>query len=330
MQKLLTFSVASYNIEKYIDKLMHSVLKPEVLDKIEVLVVNDGSKDKTAKIAKEYEEKYPDTVRLIDKPNGGHGSTINRGILEATGKYFRALDGDDWVDSEALIKLVAKLPDIESDIILMDFKYCYEIGKTELASVTALEDGATYIFDDISDKIDYMLYHSVVYRTEFLRQHNIKLQEHCFYVDTEFMLYPIPYVNTLTYLALPLYCYRIGIGEQSVSIDSRKKHVNDFEKVAHNLLSFYKSLPDNISENKRSYISTGVANHCIHYIGSLLLFKPNIKHKNKIKDFDGEVLGVSKSIFDKMFEGAKTVKMLRASNYLMYRPMHIYKIFHES
>ena len=100
MEKLLTISVAAYNVEAYLDQLMASVIASGVLDAIEVLIVSDGSTDRTAEIARGYEAQYPASVRLIEKPNGGHGSTINRGIREAKGKFFRALDGDDWVCPE--------------------------------------------------------------------------------------------------------------------------------------------------------------------------------------------------------------------------------------
>ena len=118
MEKILSISVAAYNVEKYLDQLMQSVIASGAIDDLEVLIVNDGSKDGTADKAMEYQKKYPQSVRLIDKENGGHGSTINRGITEATGKYFRALDGDDWVHSEHLGKLVEKMKNIDADYLL--------------------------------------------------------------------------------------------------------------------------------------------------------------------------------------------------------------------
>lgn len=118
----MTFSIAAYNVEKYLDKLLKTIICVPNNEMVEVLVVNDGSKDSTAQIAKEYEKNYAGVVRLIDKENGGHGSTINRGIKEAKGKYFKAIDGDDWVDSEALEKLLNDLTQIDSDLVLMDYK----------------------------------------------------------------------------------------------------------------------------------------------------------------------------------------------------------------
>lgn len=325
MDKILTFSIASYNIEKYIDKLMNSVLDERVLDKIEVLVVNDGSKDRTAEIAKDYEEKYPQTVRLVDKENGGHGSTINRGIVEAKGKYFRALDGDDWVDTEALVETVARLEGTESDMIIMDYRTCYEAGGEELEDFPMLEDNKEYKFDDIADKVQYIRYHSTIYKTEFLRKNNIRLDEHCFYVDSEYMLFSIPLVDTVAYFALALYCYRIGIGEQSVSFEGRMKHIADSHKVAEKLLENYKNMPEEMSPAKRRYVTDGVAAHCTYHYNSLLIFKASKEKKKDIISFDKMLKEKYPEIYDRITDMSILIKIMRKTNYMAYPLMPVYK-----
>lgn len=325
MDKLLTFSIASYNIEKYIDKLMNSILDERILDKIEVLVVNDGSKDRTAEITKNYEEKYPQTVRLVDKENGGHGSTINRGIIEASGKYFRALDGDDWADTEALVETVARLENTESDMIIMDYRTCYEAGGEEVETFSMLEDNKEYKFDDIADKVQYIRYHSTIYKTEFLRKNNIRLDEHCFYVDSEYMLFSIPLVDTVTYFALALYCYRIGIGEQSVSFEGRMKHIADGHKVAKKLLECYKNMSEDISSEKREYVTDGVAAHCTYHYNSLLIFKASKEKKDDIIAFDKMLKEKYPEIYDRINDMSILIKILRKTNYVAYPLMPIYK-----
>ena len=106
MEKILTVVVPAYNIETYVKQCLDSFVQKEILDDIEVLVINDGSKDRTVELAEAYVRKYPETFRVINKENGGHGSTINRGIKEASGRYFKVVDGDDWVEGEAFVKLV--------------------------------------------------------------------------------------------------------------------------------------------------------------------------------------------------------------------------------
>ena len=106
MPKILTVTIPAYNVEKYMDEVLPTFLEESILNKIEILIVNDGSKDGTSKKGKQYEQQYPAVIRLIDKENGGHGSTINKGIELATGKYFKVVDGDDWVDTHALIQML--------------------------------------------------------------------------------------------------------------------------------------------------------------------------------------------------------------------------------
>ena len=118
MDKLLTVVIPAYNIEKYEEQCLSSFVKPKALPEIEVLVVNDGSSDRTVEIAEKYVQKYPDIFRVINKENGGHGSTINRGIEEARGTYFKVVDGDDWVDGAAFGKLVRFLHTAKSDFIV--------------------------------------------------------------------------------------------------------------------------------------------------------------------------------------------------------------------
>ena len=126
MEKILSVSIASYNVEKFIRKALDSCCVPEIMDRLEVLVVNDGSTDSTLEIAREYEEKYPQTFRVIDKKNGGYGSTVNASIKAATGKYFRLLDGDDWFDRDGLVNFIEELTAAEEDMIVAQFKRVFE------------------------------------------------------------------------------------------------------------------------------------------------------------------------------------------------------------
>lgn len=117
MSKVLTITIPAYNVEKYMDEVLPTFLAESIMDKIEILIVNDGSKDKTSEIGKRYEAQYPGVIKLVDKENGGHGSTINKGIELATGKYFKVVDGDDWVDTDAFITYVTMLEKLDTDAV---------------------------------------------------------------------------------------------------------------------------------------------------------------------------------------------------------------------
>ena len=131
MNKIVSISIAAYNVENFLDETLSSLFCPDVLDDIEVFIVNDGSKDATADIARKYVEKCPTSFFLIDKNNGGYGSTINASVLKATGKYFRLLDGDDWFDKTELIKYISALKKTDSDLVITDFVKRIQTTKEE-------------------------------------------------------------------------------------------------------------------------------------------------------------------------------------------------------
>lgn len=321
MEKLLTISVAAYNVEAYLDQLMASVIASGVLDAIEVLIVSDGSTDRTAEIARGYEAQYPASVRLIEKPNGGHGSTINRGIREAKGKFFRALDGDDWVCPEHLASLVRRLPEIGAELILSDFRYCYADGREEWETFPDLTDGETYSIGEILSDADRMLYHAVIYRTDLLQEHAITLDEHCFYVDTEFVMYPVPYLNTVYYAKPDVYCYRLGLDGQSVSIPSRVRHIENGRTVAESLLRFYRAVSPELDEAKREYLVRKIAAHCLWHVKSLMYCPESPENKRAVIDFDRFVRAQAPEIWREMAnKGIKSrlLKVLRASGFLAY------------
>lgn len=321
MDKLITFSVAAYNVEKYLPKLFDSIIDPIIINNIEILIVDDGSSDKTVEISKKYEKIYPDSVRVISKENGGHGSTINVGMREAKGKYFRALDGDDWVNTPDLVKLVDRLEKTEADMVLTDFLTCYSNGRIVRETFRQLVDGMEYDFRDIVSKVNWMRYHTVIYKTSILKKHDIKLDEHCFYVDSEFMIFPIPYIKTLVYYNLAIYCYRYGDAGQSVSSSSRIKHSEDSYKVFESLAEMYKSLPDNISKEHRKYIEHGISGHCIWHYRTIMTFPKSREKKKELIDYEKKIKNISREIYLGMEDYGKSsrlIKVMRRSNYRLY------------
>lgn len=321
--KLLTFSVAAYNVETYLPKLFETLLDRRCIDRIEILIINDGSSDKTAQIAEQYQTRFPDSVRLVNKENGGHGSTINKGIGEAAGRYFRALDGDDWVDSDALCSLLEHLESADADVILTNYYKCYPDGHRTKERFHNLETGRIYAFEEVAPLVTWMCYHTVIYKTDLLKKNCIHLDEHCFYVDSELMILPIPYVNTVAFYDYSFYCYRLGLEGQSVSPTSRMKHAQDSYTVANSLLKMYDNLSDKLSEPKRHYIEHGIAGHCTWHFRTILTCPPSLEKKKEVQDFDKLVRNHSKAIYNEMEQFGKTSQLLqivRRSGYLLYYP----------
>ncbi|MBR5932087.1 MAG: glycosyltransferase family 2 protein [Lachnospiraceae bacterium] len=325
MEKVLTFSVAAYNVEKYLEKLLDSIIVAGMNEDIEVLVVNDGSTDRTSEIALQYEARFPEMIKHVGKENGGHGSTINKGIELATGKFFRALDGDDWVDSESLKKVLAELKKTDADLVVVDYIDAYEDGTRELNTMKNLKSGQTYPFDDIVDLIDWCTYHYTIYKTSILKEHHIRLTEHCFYVDSEFCLYPIPYVKDMLYLDHPLYCYRLGYDEQSVSAIGRKKHIEDSDKVSRNMLTFMHEMEPKVSPKRLQYLTHVTMRHIVRHYHAMLLFEPTKEQKEKILDFERFVKEQSPTIYKQIPEHSLICRVLRMTNYAFYPQVIAYR-----
>lgn len=226
MSKTLTISIAAYNVEKYLDKALSSLVVDSVLDDIEVIVVNDGSKDRTGNIASTYIEKNPDSFKLINKTNGGYGSTINSSLSVATGKYYKLLDGDDWFLSSNLPLFVETLKNCESDIVYTPFFFVKEPDMEEKEEKFSFEKDVVLS----SSEIYALSMHATTVKTELIKD-KIKITEHSFYTDFEFCLKSILLSSTLTYFDVPLYCYRIGQNEQSVSIKGYLRHIDEHEKM---------------------------------------------------------------------------------------------------
>ena len=325
MEKILTISVAAYNVEQYIEQLLDSVVNAGVNDKIEVLVVNDGGTDHTLEIAQRYADRYPGTVIPVDKENGGHGSTINKGIELATGRYFRALDGDDWLETEALTELIGILEKIDVDIVISNYSDKYEDGREIFWPMKQLKDGQVYQFDEIVDSIEWITYHYLIYKTSILKEHQIRLTEHCFYVDYEFCLYPIIYVKDCLYLDTPLYCYRRGLDEQSVSSKGRKKHVDNSETVAKNLLAFLNSHQDDLSPEKKKYVERVTCSQCHKHYNTIMLFDASEEMKQQWLEHDKYVKETSPVVYKMIGDLSSTIRFLRKHQGRFYSAVISYR-----
>ncbi len=292
MEKLLTISIAAYNVEKYLKKTLDScVIRKELLGYLDVCIVDDGSEDNTALIAMEYVQHYPETFRYLKKENGGYGSTVNYSINAAKGKYFRLLDGDDWYCKTALEKYVSCLQRCDSDLILSDYSIVYEksnriVNKKNFEYVHMQK----YSIDSFDSKCKIAMY-SFCYKTNLLRGKKITLTEHCFYTDMEFMLLPLRFITSFTYLNIDLYQYRIGLKEQSVSIAGMKKHYQDYYKVFLSLqnseleyINFDEYNKNIDSAIKKSIILMAKTSYC-----SLLCLPLSHESYEKIKKLDANI-----------------------------------------
>ena len=247
---ILTVVVPAYNVEAYLDKTLYSLCNHRNIGKLEILVINDGSKDATSVIAKKYEQYSAGIVRLIEKENGGHGSTINVGLKEAKGKYFRIIDGDDWVDSENLAKLVDYLEDKDYDLVLTKGRYEY-VEKADMENIIdypMLNEGTVYHFDDLLyPGYGFQTYGPLLttgnYHTDCLRRAGFNLSEKKPYVDMEFNAFAQRYVDTVVFKDLDIYRYLIGRTGQTVSPGFWRKRHGDHRAIIFNILETLDRMP---------------------------------------------------------------------------------------
>ena len=243
MEKILSVAVPSYNVEKYLNKCLDSFSDDRLKDGLEVLIVNDGSTDRTEEIAQEYVKRYPEIFRLINKENGGHGSAVNAGMDHATGKYFRIVDGDDWVLTDHLVQLLDILRDTDSDLVVDEKREVHMI--TKATNFTPLPDyvekNKVYKFKEICDLNDigpYILLHTLSAKTELLRKNHIHLLEHIFYVDYEYIVKTTCESDTIMFIDLEIYQYLVGNANQSVDSQNYVKRYEHHDKVVKELLRF--------------------------------------------------------------------------------------------
>ena len=235
--KLLTFAIPCYNSEAYMEKCIESLLPGG--DDVEILIVDDGSHDRTAEIADAYEKKYPGIIRAIHQENGGHGEAVNTGIRNATGLYFKVVDSDDWVDLGAYRKILDKLREISGGDRVLDMfiaNYVYEkegVKHKKVMRCSNLPKDRIFTWKEAGHfhKGQYILMHSVIYRTELLRDCKLELPEHTFYVDNIFAYQPLPYVKKIYYMDIDLYQYFLGRADQSVNEEVMMRRIDQQIKV---------------------------------------------------------------------------------------------------
>lgn len=297
--KIITVSIAAYNVESYIEQCLDSFADERLRETLEVLIINDGSTDNTALIAERYVQNHPEIFRLINKENGGHGSTINRGIQEASGKYFKPVDGDDWVDTENLITIIDMLRNIDSDLVITDFCEKYmKTGQTRKICCDSLPRNELTNFCDIDWK-DLLVYHNMIYVTNVLQQNDILVSEKVFFEDTEYVLFPLKYINTFYYMPSVLYYYRLEREGQSCSVEGIIKHINDLRQITINLFKFYIQNQNSEKIKKDYYKMRIIASLNFYYTAthSDLWFKSEQGNRKRNQLFYKTLLFISPTLF---------------------------------
>ena len=231
MDKTLTIIIPTYNMERYLEKCLSSlVVEKKVMERLEVLVVIDGATDQSEAIATKFQDLHPGTVRVISKENGNYGSCINRGLREATGKYVKVLDADDSFVPENLEHLVEFLSGTDVDLVITDYRKVDENGETIDEPKFYATPRKDLPFSAIDPKRS-MEMHMVTYRTENLRSVDYKQTEKISYTDQEWIFVPMLTVKTFHYLDKVVYNYLWGREGQTMGAAVIAKSQTQLMKV---------------------------------------------------------------------------------------------------
>ena len=243
--KLISFAVPCYNSENYMRHCIDTLLTGG--DKVEIILVNDGSTDQTGAIADEYKEKYPNTIKVIHKENGGHGSGIMAGLQAAEGMYYKVVDSDDWANPEALQKILNVMEEFWQkgdplDMIVCNYVYEHEKRKNHTVHYRGiLPHCRKFTWSECGpfDISRYIIMHAVFYRTEIVRQCDLQIPLHTFYVDNIFLYSPLPLVKSIYYTDVDFYRYFIGRADQSVNEANMIKRVDQQILISKLILQKY-------------------------------------------------------------------------------------------
>ena len=327
--KIISVIIPSYNIEKYIDKCLNSFVNDKILDYLDILVINDGSTDNTSIIAKKYETKYPKSIRVIDKTNGGHGSTINVGIQYAIGKYTMVVDGDDWINNNELLEIVESLNSME-DFDAIYYNYVTE-AQLDNKKIYHSLNGIFSIPGNVNlDNSKLSIYNQIglantMYKTSILKEKKSEILEKTYYVDVEYMLFPLEYIKKAYYFDKTVYHYLVGRANQSINIKTALKHIDDRKKVVYDVV-------DKIHINDSQYLTSFHKKFYNIKLSSVIndyydiVIRGNYNVKKNIKEMDNYIKAHDLLLYEYFTKQYKYIKVIRFFNYSLFVSKIAYKM----
>lgn len=269
--KYITFVIPSYNSEGYLHHAVESILPAG--EDVEILIINDGSKDRTGEIADQLAARHPAIIRAIHKENGGHGSGVNRGLQEAQGVYLKVVDSDDWVDEKALLALLNTVKrhvdrGIEPDLYFTNYVYNHAADNTKhvKACDRKMPQDKIFSWNEVKPFYpgEYLMMHTLMYKVQVLRDYGLVLPEKTFYVDNLYAYAPLPACRKLYYLNVDLYQYFIGRADQSVNINNMTRRYDQQIRVM-------KCMADAYSYRQIMEMDQGLRRYMLHELGSIML-----------------------------------------------------------
>lgn len=316
-QKILSVVVPTYNMEDYLPRCLDSVTREDVPCTLEVIVVNDGSKDRSLEIAKEYQAKRPDIISIIDKPNGHYGSCINAALKVATGKYFRPLDADDWFNTDALIEFLTELENADVDLAMTPFK-CIRKTKSIILSPKNVAYKKIYTPNDAAfwgrQKTMFMTMQSFTYKLSTLKESGLKHTEGINYTDTEYVFYPLQATKRIMLFNLCLYNYDLTRDGQSMNPVVAARNHSQLALIIEKIFS---------KRNSFSFLEakTLCCSGLINYYYRMLFYCKDDKELKRIDKYVLNSNSILKKILDKSLAYAPAMWRLLGIHFFWYEPL---------
>ena len=317
MKKLLTISIAAYNQEKYIKQTLDSLIDETIIDELEIFVVDDGANDHTLKIARQYAEKYPQSIFPIHKENGGYGSTVNYSIAHMSGKYFRMLDGDDWYETKGFCNFVLALKRMDADVVITPY---YEGTTGEMKCVRwDVPWGKTIHIENMDAKQTFGMW-AITYKSDVIRKSGMILPP-MLYIDQIYNIVPFVYSETISFLDYAVYCYRTGQEGQSISRTARIRHTRDILNLCMWQCDFYEKQKHRGGKNL-NYIASRIGGDSYQFSFNTLIMHPVSKENlNQLIKFERTIRKLSPDIYNRAKEVGRWKKLIflfRMTNYYLY------------
>lgn len=309
MNKILSIIIPTYNMERYLEKCLSSLII-DGLERVEVIVVNDGSKDRSLDIAQSFASKYPESFVIIDKGNGNYGSCINAGLYKATGKYVKVLDADDYFDTDNFAQMLALLEELDVDLFLADYTRVYDEG--EKRESLSLPKCTVFDFTAECKKLKKILLkiwmHNIVYKRENLISISYKQTEGIFYTDNEWKYRPMATVRKAYYWDHSVYNYLIGREGQSVDKSVALKRFNDDLIVTLAMVKAYDGMCELNPAMKKIYYHTIFRR--VRWIYKTNIVKRKLFDNPLLVRFDEELKQLSPILYKKMERELLSVPLL--------------------
>lgn len=298
MEKTLTVIVPTYNMEKYLDRCLSSLVVPaEQMDLLEVLVINDGSKDRSSEIAHDYESRYPGIFRVIDKSNGHYGSCVNRGLSEAVGKYVKVLDADDWFETSNFVSFISFLAENDCDLIISTTGALYN-SDTPVLWNSSMEPYTKYSIYDLPLYFNGDLAHQMItYRHEVLQKLKYSQTEGISYTDLEWAYKPMAAVSTIMYFPKTVYIYVLSREGQSVSPENYCRDIWMEQGIILKLIRTYEEQKNNYPKDNRRVLQMILLLYVKRVYYHYLFDYPKMLGNDGLLAFDNEFFGESSELY---------------------------------